>query len=256
MNDPSTPPPPSGDSHGQPPAAPPPGGPPAGGPPVDHRPGLAWEQSKDAGSLLTSIKRLITSPAAAFADAKEKGDYGSPLIFAIIMILVGAMFAAFWQLLVGPPDVSGFLEAIGAADTEWAAEVSRSAGAGSVVSTVIFSVLFYVVALFIWSGIVHLTLNLLGGLRDSTAGFEGTFRGVSYSYVAHLAYLVPVAGGIIALLWQAALQMIGLASIHRTSQGKAIAAVLIPVVVCCCLGIGLAIAFASAIAGAIGAAGG
>lgn len=248
MNDPSTPPPPPGDSYGQPPAAPPPGG-----PPVEHRPGLAWERSKDANSLLQTIKRLITSPGAAFADVREKGDYASPLLFAVILILVGAMFAAFWQLLVGPPDYAGQLEELGPEAAELAALFSGSAGAGGVIATLIFAPILGIIGLFIWSGIVHLTLSLLGGLRDSTAGFEGTFRAASYSYVAQLAQLVPMVGGLITFVWSVALQMIGLSSIHRTSQGKAVAAVLIPFVVCCCLGIGLAFAFAGAIAAAIGA---
>jgi len=252
MNDPSTPPPPPGDTYGQPPAAPPPGGPPAGGPPSHHRPGLAWEQSKDAGSLLETAKRLITSPGAAFADAREKGDYASPLLFAVILILVGAMFAAFWQLLVGPPDYASQLEELGPEAAEFAAMFSGPAGAGGLIATLVFAPILGIIGLFIWSGIVHLTLSLLGGLRDSTAGFEGTFRSASYSYVAQLAQLIPVVGGLITFVWSVALQMIGLSSIHRTSQGKAVAAVLIPFVVCCCLGIGLAVAFGAAIAAAIG----
>ena len=253
MNDPPPFPPPPGDSYGQSPAAPPPGGPPAGGPPAGHRPGLAWEQSKDANSLLTTVKRLITSPGAAFDDAREKGDYASPLLFAVVLILVGAMFAAFWQLLISPPDYGSRLEELGPEFAELATLFSGSAGASGVITTLIFAPLFGIIGLFIWSGIVHLTLSLLGGLRDSTAGFEGTFRATSYSYVAQLGQLVPLVGGLLTFVWSVALQMIGLSSIHRTSQGKAIAAVLIPFFVCCCVGIGLAVAFAGVIAAAIGA---
>lgn len=258
MSDPVTPPPPPGslpgDSYGSSPVAPPPGGPPAGGPPaVPHRPGLPWENGKDPASLLETIKRLIASPGRAYAEMREKGDYASPLLFALVLILVGSMFGALWQMVFGGPEQ--FLSGMKEMPPEFAEALARSTGPGSLITTLIMGPIFGIVGLFIWSGIVHLTLSLLGGLRDSTAGFEGSFRTVSYSAVAQLAVVVPFVGSLIAFVWSVALGMIGLSTVHNTSQGKALAAVLIPFFICCCLGIGIAFAFVGAIGAALGMAG-
>jgi hypothetical protein len=45
--------------------------------------------------------------------------------------------------------------------------------------------------------------------------------------------MIPVVGGIIATVWWIVLAVQGVQRMHRTTQGKAIAAILIPVVVCC-----------------------
>ena len=97
MSEPMTPPPPgsTGGSY----SPPPPPGPPAGGPPA--RTGLPWELSKDLGSLMETAKLLVTAPGEAFARAREKGDYGSPLIFAIIFISVLFSLAALLGLPLG-----------------------------------------------------------------------------------------------------------------------------------------------------------
>ena len=43
---------------------------------------------------------------------------------------------------------------------------------------------------------------------------------------------MPFAGGLIAMVWAIVLETIGLATLHRTSYGKAVAAVL-PLLICC-----------------------
>ena len=55
-----------------------------------------------------------------------------------------------------------------------------------------------------------------------------------------------MAGGLIGVVWGIVLQVIGLATLHKTSQGKAALAVLIPIVLCCvCVAAVIAIAGAS-----------
>ena len=52
--------------------------------------------------------------------------------------------------------------------------------------------------MFVWSAILHLCLMMVGGLRESAAGFEGTFRVIAYASVAQLANLIPLVGATIA----------------------------------------------------------
>lgn len=232
----------------EPPSAPPPTAPPPGGPPAYGPPGLPWDRDKNGNTLVDTIKGLVTAPGRAYAEMREKGDYLSPILFAVILGTFGGLVGQIWQLVFGasmvqflPPEVQAqFGEA-------FAPRVTR------VILTIVLTPILVPIVLFISSGIFHLFLMLVGGTKDSTAGFEGTVRAVGYGAVAHLAQIVPIAGGIIAPIWGIVLYVIGLSRVHHTSTGKAVLAVLLPLVLCC---VCIAIAFATmgaAIFAAIGA---
>jgi len=226
-----------------PPSVPPPGGLPA-------RPGLPWDRGKSAGSLVETVKELVTSPAAAFARMREKGDYVSPLLFIIIVGGLGAIAGQIWQLVFGVP----WMSMVPAEYQGEYGEMMAAQGASAVVMIVLWPILMPIIA-FVGAAIYHLFLMILGGHRDSTAGYEGTFRVVAYSSVAQLAQVIPVAGGFVAMIWGIILMVLGLSSVHRTSQGKALGAVLIPWVVCCLCGILIAVMAGVGIAGMAGAFG-
>jgi hypothetical protein len=89
------------------------------------------------------------------------------------------------------------------------------------------------IGIFLGAAILHVCCMLVGALQDSRSGFEGSLRAVCYSEVSSLASIVPVVGGFIAVVWWIVLAVQGIERLHRTTSGKALAAVLIPVVVCC-----------------------
>ena len=99
---------------------------------------------------------------------------------------------------------------------------------------VVLAPLFVIIGVFIAAAILHLMLLMLGGADN---GFEATVRVVCYVQTAQLAGIVPFCGGIIALVWTVILYVIGFSTAHRTSQGKALVAVLLPVVLCCVLSV-------------------
>ena len=228
-----------------PPDPPPPGGtiapgePPPGGPPP-----LPWEDRQRLGflnALVETIKLLVTAPGEAYRRAKEKGDLLSPLLFAVIVGWAMAIIGQLWSLAFK----STWITLLPAELRHQIGPMLATSAIGFVM-TVILAPILIVVGLFIWSGIVHLCLMMVGGTNNSTAGFEGTFRAASYAQVASLAQVVPVAGGIIGMVWGIVLQVIGLATVHKTSQGKALMAVLIPIALCCvCIAAVIAIAGAS-----------
>ena len=239
--------------------APPPPGPPAGGgyqpPAAPGRPGLPWDRGKDFNSLLETCKLIITAPGRAYAAVKEKGDYGSPLIFALVFIVVGAVAQVVWQL-IGLGGSTAWMSRLGSMNPEMGEMMGEMAAvsAGSAIGGLIGGIVGGVIGLFIISAIFHLCLQLVGGLKDSSAGFEGSFRVVSYAQVVQLAALVPFVGPLLGLVWGIILYVIGLASVHRTTQGKAVAAVLIPIAVCCICIILAVFVFAASIAAMIGGA--
>jgi hypothetical protein len=219
------------------PPPPPPPPPPAGwlppGPPVPAAPaaGLPWEMRPQVGfadALVDTIRLFMTSPREAWSRTREKGDYGQPLLFAICVGWVGAAFNTVWTMMFGqawlrflPSDVRDMVTGFAARSVGWT------------VAQILIAPLIVVCGLFIGAAIMHLCVMIVGGLTNSNAGFEGTVRVVGYSWVAQLAQIVPLFGGLIAMVWAGVLYVIGIERIHRTTQGKAIAALLIPVVLCC-----------------------
>lgn len=212
--------------------------------------GNPWERRSELGALnglVEAIKQFALSPTEAFEQTIKRGDYGSPLLFAVVVGWLGTLVYSVWQLIFGASVISMFpaelRDSVGFLTT----------GTGGLLATLIFAPIMIVIALFIWSAILHLCLVIVGGLDQSTSGFEGSLRVVSYTTVAQLGNLVPFFGGLICLVWSVVLAIIGIQKLHGASQGKAIAAVLIPLLLCCVcivllvvsLGAGLATFFAT-----------
>jgi len=95
---------------------------------------------------------------------------------------------------------------------------------------IIVTPLLLLLGLFISSLIVHLFLWIVGGAER---GLDTTVRVLAYATTAQLAGMIPMVGGIISAVWSIVLQIVGLAEAHGTTRGKAAAAVLLPVGLCC-----------------------
>lgn len=230
---------------------PPPPSPPTG---AGGTQGNPWER-RDAlgfgGAFIEAIKLFVTSPAEAFAQTKRSGDFASPLIFAILVGWIGVVISQIWSMLFNASMFSMFPGEMG---EQMGAMAATSFGA--FIGSLILAPVFVAIGLFIWSGLLHLCLMLVGGLNESASGFEGTFRVVSYATVAQLANIVPIAGGLIALVWSIILGVIGLTDLHKTTQGKATAAILIPIALCCVCAMILGATMAASIMAMLGAQGG
>lgn len=222
-------------------------------PPVgdNERQGNPWERRDELGvsqGFLEALKLFVVSPAEAFNQTRRQGDYGSPLLFAVVLGWAGVLIAKVWETLFGMSVLSAF-------PPEVRDQLPFLVGGSTfgLVLSLVLAPIYILVALFIWSALLHLCLVLVGGLKDSTAGFEGTFRVVSYATVAQLGSLVPIFGSLITLVWTVVLGVVGITSLHKSSQGQAVAALLIPLVLCCLciffflmtIGAGLMAAFAT-----------
>lgn len=228
------------------PPPPPPGFP----PPPPYAPaaaGLPWEMRPQVGfadALVDTIKLFVTSPAEAWSRTREKGDLGQPLLFAVVVGWIGVAFNSVWNLIFGNMWLR-FLPMLPPQVRDQMAYRGFGRGIASTLFALVLAPLFVIIGLFIWAGILHLCFMIVGALSGSTAGFEGTFRVVGYSSVSQLAQVIPIVGGLVALVWNLVLVVSGAQRIHRTTQGKAIAGVLIPLVLCCGCVV-LAIVFAGA----------
>jgi hypothetical protein len=197
-------------------------------PPVDTVPVIPWEDPGRSvfDGLFETVKLLATAPSAAFRRMPVGGGIGRPLFYAIILGWVSIAFAVFWNVLFQGVSLP-FMQSM-----EDVAEMGAMYGitVGWGLLMVVLAPLFVIIGVFIAAAVLHLMLLMLGG---ADSGFETTVRVVCYVQTAQLAGVIPFCGGIIALIWTVVLYVIGFSTAHRTSQGKALVAVLLPVVLCC-----------------------
>jgi hypothetical protein len=204
------------------------------------RSGLPWEHRQERGFLNAFIETLamvLTKPDLAFRTMKTEGGLAEPLIYALIGGCVGGIVSLLLSLglqsmglFAGQQDTFAALAGI---------------GVGSI-ALIVLVPLFIVIGLFIGSAIIHLCLMIVGGANKS---FETTFRVLAFSQGSTgPLQIIPVCGGLIAGVWALVVNCIGLARAHETTTGRAVLAVLLPIIVCCGAGILLAMMF-----GALGA---
>jgi hypothetical protein len=150
---------------------------------------------------------------------KTEGGLMEPLLFALIGGSAGMIVSFLMQIGL---QSAGFM-----ADRNSAI---LGMGMGIVFGVILMPVII-VCLMFIASGILHLCLMIVGGAKKP---FETTFRVVCFSSGStYLLAMIPVCGGMIAALYNLVLECMGLARAHETEIGKAIMAVLLPILVCC-----------------------
>jgi len=208
-------------------------------PPVpETTPVIPWEDRGRSvfDAFFETIKLLATSPGEAFQRMPITGGIGRPLFYAIAIGWIGVAVGVVWNVLfqgVSLPFVRS---------TEDLAGLGAMYGLtiGWAVMVAVLAPLFIIIAVFIASAILHLMLLIVGG---GNSGFEATVRVVCYTHTAELAGFIPCCGWIVGLVWTVVLYVIGFSIAHRTTQGKALVAVLLPLVLCCALSaIGLLVA--------------
>jgi hypothetical protein len=187
--------------------------------------GLPWEHRQELGffkAYFDTVVMVLTKPAEAFALMKTEGDMMGPMLFALIGGCAGIIVSVLLQLVLHS---IGFM-----ADRQ-----SAMFGVGVVglwsIGYIVLSPVIVIVCAFIISGILHLCLMIVGGAKKS---FETTFRVVCFSSGStYLLSMIPFCGGMVAGVWNIVVEIIGLARAHETDTGKAVMAVLLPIIVCC-----------------------
>lgn len=170
-----------------------------------------------------TVKLLATRPSEAFEGMPTTGGIGSPLLYAVIVSWIGIAIAVIWNTLFQ----GMWIPFMGAGEEAAAAAVFTGAWA---LGMIVLAPILVIIGVFIAAAILHLMLLIVGG---ANSGFEATVRAVCYAQTAQLAGIIPFCGGLISAVWAIVLYVFGLAKAHRTTQGKALLAVLLPVVLCC-----------------------
>ncbi len=189
------------------------------------RSGLPWDDRQQRGILrafFDTLVMVLTKPAEAFAAMKREGGFGEPLIYAIIGGSVGGMIYFLYNFLLGSAHMFGSHEN----------PMMQMMGGGIRPLFFIILVPFFVaIETFISSAIFHLCLMIVGGAKQP---FEATFRVVCFAGgSANPLLIIPFCGGLIGGIWKIVLYCIGFARAHETDTGRAVLAVVLPIIVCC-----------------------
>ena len=198
----------------------------AGVPAASPGAGLPWEHRAQLGFMkawFDTVSLLITKPSEAFTMMRPEGGLTDPLLFGLIGGCAGGIVSIIFQgVFQAIPGFAGRNDAF------------NSLGISVGVILLIYAVLMpllVTVGMFIGAAILHLCLMLVGGANRS---FETTFRVVGFTAgAANLFSMIPICGGIIALVYHIVLECIGLSRAHPTTTGKALMAIFLPMIVCC-----------------------
>ena len=192
--------------------------------PAAPRSGLPWDERQTKGllnALIETLQMVLSRPVAAFKAMKREGGLGEPLLYAIIGGTFGGVFALTYNFALRSFTPFG--------DRHNA--LAHLFGGLSWIFLLVLTPLFVVIGVFVASAILHVFLMIVGGAKQS---FETTFRVVCFAEGSVSPLLViPFCGGLIVGIWKVILYCIGLARAHETDTGRAVIAVLLPLVVCC-----------------------
>ena len=215
------------------------GGEPAGTPPPTppSRTGPPWEQGRSFENLFATIKGVLLLPTRTFREASQTAGIGPALLYGMILGLVGGYTGLFWEYLSRRASEGQPLPAIfDSLPPDMLEAFSYAQSPIFLLAYAICLPVFAAIGMFLWAGVVHLCLMMLGGAKQ---GYEATFRTLAYSYGSTALFqVVPFCGGFIGMIWSLVAQIIGVKEMHGTGGGRAAAAVLLPLVLCCCLCVG------------------
>ncbi|MBT3268859.1 hypothetical protein HN371_17020 [Candidatus Poribacteria bacterium] len=190
--------------------------------PDEERAGPPWEHAREAGGYVLAYFRtageVLFRPQTTFRAMSLSPRLNLPLLYwflptlistivsTVLFTAIGRMFRAVLSSVSGIP---------------MASEVAATATTpGLLCMAAGLMPMFFVMAAY-----YHLLLRLFGGARR---GFVGTFRALAYvnGSLATISW-APCIGPVIALVWGAYLEIIGLREVHDTTTARAAAAVVL-----------------------------
>lgn len=195
-------------------------------PPPPAADGPAWEQRAELGffpAIVETMRGVLLEPSKTFSAMRLTGGLGAPLFFYVLLSTIGGLAGVIYQFVFQAVEKSGSPE-----EQAVAAMMGSAVGIGV---TIILLPVAVTIGAFVGSGLVHLSLMVVGGARRP---FEATFRVLCYAGGSTaVLQLLPVCGALIGGVWALVAQVIGLSEVHGIGKGRAFVAVLLPMIVCC-----------------------
>ncbi|OQX91761.1 MAG: hypothetical protein B6D58_06425 [candidate division Zixibacteria bacterium 4484_95] len=183
------------------------------------------------GSLFETWKKSVFEPTDFYRKMPVKGGIGNPLLYGLILAFIGFVFQMVYrQLFTQLFDPSHWYPYFNDMfDRDFNAFEYQLKSISMLAGIMIFP--FMAAAwFFIWSGITHLILTIFGWKKEE---YEASFRLIAYSEGPSFFLIVPLIGGLISIVWQLVLVVIGIKEVHRVSAGQALLVVFLPTILCC-----------------------
>jgi hypothetical protein len=194
----------------------------APGPDPDAVVGFPWPPPEDA-SLVTGLvetwRRSVFRPRDFFA-ALPSGHTGAAVLYYLVIGITVAALQLFWDTVLPPGGASW----LGIPDP--ASRISPLTG-------FLLSPLYLLASLLLAAAITHLLVLVLVPARRE---FSTTLRVFAYAYSPLLFTVVPRVGQLIGFVWMLVIAVIGIREAHRTTTGRAVTAVIVPLVVAIVVG--------------------
>ncbi len=185
----------------------------------------AWEHREKIGffpAIFETVSAVLMRPAQTFTAMKHEGGLVNPLLYFVLLGSVTFAVSAFYQLAANwvNPDLLG----------SYGQHPPRMTVTIILLGLILLSPLLYLVSAFISSGVIHLSLKMMGGANRP---FETTFRVICYAQASASVFsLIPLCGGIMTLLFASYAIIIGLKGAHGTETWRAMLALLMPGLLC------------------------
>jgi hypothetical protein len=190
---------------------------------------LPWEQPGYPffAALYETTKLLLSRPREAFARSSPTIGIGRPLLYGFILSFIGNFFTAiynFWAKTIAQS------MPVHAPMHDWMGSNWAIPPFAQMLGTILASPFLIPLGILIAAGVVHLFLILLGG---APGGYANTVKAECYSNAPLFLAILPICGSIGGAAWALVVLVIGLTVVHKVSTGKAIAALLLPLLLCC-----------------------
>jgi hypothetical protein len=158
------------------------------------------------------------SPRSFFRGMPEHGSVSAALLYYLPLGIAIAGADLFWTTVRGT--------AVAEREAELGS-LQLGGGIGPVVEFLL-SPLALLLILFLAAGATHLMLRLVGGANRD---FAFTTRIYAFAYSPQILGIIPIVGGMAGFAWMVVVAVIGVREGQRTTTGRALAAVLVPVAI-------------------------
>lgn len=193
----------------------------AGSPPpaADAQLRTPWERNDASfpGDLLRSWMDCMTRPFEFFEEIDPGVSFVRPILFFLIFSTIGYGFAS----LSMEATLGGWFEVYDAAGA------GRPGGAWAALFWFFVAPFYGLFVLGLYVGLTHAGVRLF--VREPrTIGI--TARGLCYGAAPQVVNIVPFLGWFVSSLWSLFLAIAAVQKLHGTTFGRALAAVIVPVV--------------------------
>ncbi len=169
-------------------------------------------------TFVEKVKGFITSPSSTF-DASKQDSLGDAIkYYAVIIAIYSALLAVMFMLA---------FSVIGSMSGPLGMFIGAGLGAWAGVLLFVMMLILLIIGAFIDGAILHIFVYIVGGRK----GIDQTIKAVMYSFTPSLLFgWVPIIG-VLAVIWDVILLVIGIRQLHDLTTGKAILAVFLPLII-------------------------